>query len=62
MKYSALVSRVSDHRALDSYDRPLRRPAPGWRPHFGDGVRAPWSYNTSFRYDSFLSTASSRDS
>eukprot|EP00964_Phaeocystis_antarctica_P121939 scaffold85616_cov50-Phaeocystis_antarctica.AAC.2 len=32
-KYEALVSRVSDHRALDSHGRALRRPAPGWRPH-----------------------------
>ena len=27
--------------------------AAGVAPHFGDGVRAPWSYNTTFRYDSF---------
>ena len=26
--------------------------AAGVAPHFGDGVRAPWSYNTTFRYDS----------
>ena len=34
--------------------------AAGVAPHFGDGVRAPWSYTTTFRYDT-LSTPSSRD-
>eukprot|EP00964_Phaeocystis_antarctica_P038979 scaffold22293_cov43-Phaeocystis_antarctica.AAC.1 len=37
------------------------RPAPRWRPHFGDfGVRAPRSYNTTFRYNLFLSTVLAR--
>ena len=57
------ANHVAEHRVILSFLRVEaggdQAPA-GVAPHFGDGVRAPWSYNTTFRYESSLSTVLAR--